>query len=177
MALAVIVVELISQSLLNHGNIIHHGAGVLGFLLPFGLVDLVLFYFIDFILNSSLVATLQDLVPFKIEVHLQLRDLVVFHDLAVLVGKVALVLRGLRVVGLQHAHRLKGVQLLLGELHHFHLVDEILVHLVQLVFYVFVLSNNINIFLWRPRWIKYFWLRLNPPANFPPFVFKLPFFI
>lgn len=53
---------------------------------------------------------------------LKLRDLVVFDHFSVLKTKVTVIFRGLRVDGLEHTHRLQGVELFFGKLHHFHFI-------------------------------------------------------
>lgn len=63
MALPVVVVELVPQRLLDHRDIVHHGGGVLGLLLPLGLVNHVLLDVVDLVLNGRFVTVLQNQVP------------------------------------------------------------------------------------------------------------------
>jgi len=65
---------------------------------------------------------------------LELTDLVVLDHFSVLKTKIAVVFGGLRVDWLEHSHGLESVEFFFGKFHHFHLVNQVLVHLVQFVF-------------------------------------------
>lgn len=75
---------------------------------------------------------------------LQLGNLVVLDHLAVFKTEVAIIFGGLGVHGLEHAHGLEGVELLLGQLHHLHLVNQIFIHLVQFLLQVLVFCHDVD---------------------------------
>lgn len=58
--MSIVVVEFISQGFLDHGDVVDHAARVLGLLLTFGLVDHVLLYIVDFVLDGRFVAIFQN---------------------------------------------------------------------------------------------------------------------
>lgn len=70
LTLSVIVVEFISQSFFNHGDIIDHTSRIFSFLLSFGLVDHILFNIIDFILDSSFITIFQNKVSGEVKMDL-----------------------------------------------------------------------------------------------------------
>ncbi len=117
--------------------------------------------------------------PLEIKMHLELLYLFIFDHFSIFVTEIGDILGSLRIMRKQHSHRLQRIQLFFRQFQHFHLVHQILVHLVQLVLEIVVFCHDVDFLLVCTKLLEKYWgafLPFTAVLEFTP-VFKLPFFI